>query len=123
MIRHFISFWAWMLFCSIAIGQKKDVVSYSMDILELSKNKQKIMAKELSKVGIVTGNDIKAPHVTQSVDAFTGLDAYDITISGSLEVTGSISTDSTVYANALSPFEWIFSMISFVKKLKSALIE
>ena len=60
------------------------------------------MAKELSKVGIVTGNDIKAPHVTQSVDAFTGLDAYDITISGSLEVTGSISTDSTVYANALN---------------------
>ena len=60
------------------------------------------MAKELSKVGIITGNDIKAPHVTQSVDAFTGLDAYDITISGSLEVTGSISTDSTVYANALN---------------------
>ena len=60
------------------------------------------MAKELSKVGIVTGNDIKAPHVTQSVDAFTGLDAYDITISGSLEVTGSISTNSTVYANALN---------------------
>jgi hypothetical protein len=48
MIRHFISFWAWMLFCSIAIGQNKDVVSYSMDILELSKNKQKIMAKDTS---------------------------------------------------------------------------
>ena len=47
------------------------------------------MAKELSKVGIVTGNDILAPHVTQSVDAFTGLDAYDITLSGSLEITGS----------------------------------
>tara|TARA_R110000822_G_scaffold72875_4_gene175163 strand:+ start:3855 stop:5513 length:1659 start_codon:yes stop_codon:yes gene_type:complete len=60
------------------------------------------MAKELSKVGISTGLDIEAHHVTQSVDAFTGLDAYDVTISGSLEVTGSISTDSTVYANALN---------------------
>lgn len=60
------------------------------------------MAKELSKVGIQTGQDIEAHHVTQSVDAFTGLDAYDVTISGSLEVTGSISTDSTVYANALN---------------------
>ena len=47
------------------------------------------MAKELSKVGIITGNDIEAHHVTQSVDAFTGLDAYDVTLSGSLEVTGS----------------------------------
>tara|TARA_R110001606_G_scaffold354651_1_gene505367 strand:- start:534 stop:2174 length:1641 start_codon:yes stop_codon:yes gene_type:complete len=54
------------------------------------------MAKELSKVEIETGNDIKAPHVTQSVDAFTGLDAYDITISGSLEVTGSTNVKGRI---------------------------
>jgi hypothetical protein len=47
------------------------------------------MAKELSKSGISTGQDILAGHVTQSIDAFTGTEAYDVTVSGSLTVTGS----------------------------------
>ena len=47
------------------------------------------MAKELSKSGISTGQDILAGHITQSVDALTGTEAYDITISGSLTITGS----------------------------------
>ena len=47
------------------------------------------MAKSLSKTGITTGNTVKAGHVTQSIDAFTGDEAYDVTISGSLVVTGS----------------------------------
>lgn len=47
------------------------------------------MAKELSKSGISTGQDILAGHVTQSVDALTGTEAYDITVSGSLTITGS----------------------------------
>ncbi len=47
------------------------------------------MAKQFSKTGIQTGLDIEAHHVTQSVDAFTGIDAYDVTLSGSLTVTGS----------------------------------
>ena len=62
------------------------------------------MANILSKSGITTGNTVETWHVTQSIDAFTGLEAYDITLSGSfnvvgptiiegsLNVTGSIST-------------------------------
>jgi hypothetical protein len=38
----------------------------------------------------------RSPHVSQSIDALTGADGYDITISGSLTVTGS------VYFNSIS---------------------
>ncbi len=48
------------------------------------------MAKQLSKQDIVTRKVVKPWHVSQSVDAFTGTEAYDITISGSLTVTGSV---------------------------------
>jgi hypothetical protein len=44
-----------------------------------------------SKSGITSGATIQPGHVTQSVDAFTGLVSYDITLSGSLKVTGSLS--------------------------------
>jgi hypothetical protein len=54
------------------------------------------MAKILSKSGIVTGQDVEAWHVTQSVDAFTKVDAYDITVSGSFTVTGSIKIRGSV---------------------------
>ena len=47
------------------------------------------MAKNFSKSGITTGNTVKAGHVTQSIDAFTGVEAYDLTLSGSLFLTGS----------------------------------
>ena len=57
------------------------------------------MAKTLSKSGIVTGADILAGHVTQSVDAFTGIDAYDITVSGSLTVDGSLLLQGTLDTN------------------------
>jgi hypothetical protein len=50
------------------------------------------MANTLSKTGITTGQTIQPFHVTQSVDAFTGIIAYDITISGSLTLTGSVSS-------------------------------
>jgi hypothetical protein len=50
------------------------------------------MANILTKTGITTGQTIQPFHVTQSVDAFTGLTAYDITISGSLTLTGSVSS-------------------------------
>jgi len=49
------------------------------------------MANELSKAGISNSLTVEAWHVSQSVDAFTGVSAYDITISGSLVVTGSTS--------------------------------
>ena len=47
------------------------------------------MALTLSQTGIAQTQTINAWHVTQSVDAFTGTQAYDITISGSFGVTGS----------------------------------
>jgi len=46
------------------------------------------MAKVLSKTGVRTGQTIQAFHISQSVDAFTGLSAYNITISGGLTVNG-----------------------------------
>ena len=49
------------------------------------------MAKILSLNGIVTGQTVEAEHVSQSILALTGLEAYDITISGSLNVIGTSS--------------------------------
>ena len=40
---------------------------------------------------IVQGFSINSWHVSQSVEAFTGANAYDITISGSLEVEGPLN--------------------------------
>ena len=44
------------------------------------------MAKILSNAGIVTGLPVEAEHVSQSVNALTAAEAYDINISGSLIV-------------------------------------
>jgi hypothetical protein len=49
------------------------------------------MAKILSQIPIETGNTIEAWHVTQSIDAFTGIEAYDISLSGSFNLTGSLT--------------------------------
>ena len=54
------------------------------------------MAKTLSKSGIATGQDILAKHVTQSIDALTGVDNYDINISGSLTNTGSVNVNGDI---------------------------
>jgi hypothetical protein len=48
------------------------------------------MAKILSKSGISTLQIVRPWHVTQSIDAFLGTDAYDITLSGSMTITGSV---------------------------------
>lgn len=48
----------------------------------------------LSKSGITTGATIQVGHVTQSIDAFTGAVGYDINLSGSFTVTGSITGSS-----------------------------
>ena len=45
---------------------------------------------QFSGTGINNGLTIEANQVSQSVDAFTGNKAYDIVISGSLELTGSL---------------------------------
>ena len=49
------------------------------------------MAKILSKTGIISGQPVQAHHVSQSIDALTGIVAYDIDISGSLGIIGSAS--------------------------------
>jgi hypothetical protein len=54
------------------------------------------MAKILSKTEISSGSIVQAWHVTQSIDAFTGVEAYDITLSGSLIVTGSVSLNTNI---------------------------
>ena len=53
------------------------------------------MAKILSSTGIQDGSPILPGHITQSINAFNGSDAYEITISGSLVVTGS-ATDNAI---------------------------
>ena len=50
------------------------------------------MALTLTKTGITNGGTIQAFHVTQSIDAFTKQAAYDITLSGSLTLTGSVAS-------------------------------
>jgi len=54
------------------------------------------MANILTKNGISSGSIVQAWHVTQSIDAFTGTQAYDITLSGSLTVTGSVILDTNI---------------------------
>ena len=69
------------------------------------------MAKNLSNNGIVLNQTIYPQHVSQSVDAFTGADDYDITVSGSFTVTGStaikgdvnIDGPTTMYGNVVAP--------------------
>jgi hypothetical protein len=50
----------------------------------------------LSKSGITNGATIQPSHVTQSVDAFTGLVSYDITLSGSFTLTGSLNQSGSI---------------------------
>ena len=49
------------------------------------------MAKILDKTDILSLNTIRPYHVSQSIDAFTGIEAYDITLSGSFTLTGSLA--------------------------------
>ena len=60
------------------------------------------MALTLSQTGIAQTQTINAWHVTQSVDAFTGTKAYDITISGSLTVIGPLYATASWATNALN---------------------
>lgn len=70
------------------------------------------MALNLSKSTIITGNAITAAQITQSIDALTGVKAYDLTISGSLNINnapitnltalGTISASGTIIGSNLS---------------------
>ena len=60
------------------------------------------MAKILSSAGMTTGQAVTAAQQSQSIDAFTGADAYDITISGSLVVTGSLIVTGSLTTDTLT---------------------
>jgi hypothetical protein len=62
------------------------------------------MANTLLKTGITTGNTVEAWHVTQSIDAFSGLEEYNISLSGSLDVTGSINSSTLTSISASSTY-------------------
>jgi hypothetical protein len=76
------------------------------------------MAKQLSKSGISTNDAILAWHVTQSVDAFTGTDAYDVTVSGSLTITGS--TSGTFTGSFTGSFDGSITSASYAATATSA---
>jgi hypothetical protein len=61
------------------------------------------MALVLTKTGISTGNTVEAYHVTQSIDAFTGTNAYDIILSGSFTLTGSFNWSGSSSPTNLYP--------------------
>ena len=46
------------------------------------------MALTLSNSGISSGSVINAAQISQSIDAFTGAEAYNITLSGSFTMKG-----------------------------------
>jgi len=54
------------------------------------------MANILSKNNILTGEQVEAWNITQSIDAFTKAAAYDITLSGSFTLTGSFKVNGDV---------------------------
>jgi len=56
----------------------------------------------LSKTGITNNSTIQAWHVSQSIDAFTGDVGYAITLSGSLNLTGSTITGSTANITSIT---------------------
>lgn len=64
------------------------------------------MALTLSKTNITTGNIINASDVTQSIDAFTKQAAYDITLSGSFQMTGSHSSFNGYTGSLLGTSSW-----------------
>ena len=76
------------------------------------------MAKQLSKSGISTNDAILAWHVTQSVDAFTGTEAYDVTVSGSLTITGS--TSGTFTGSFTGSFDGSITSASYAATATSA---
>ena len=72
------------------------------------------MANQLSKTGIQNSQTIQAWHVTQSIDALTAAEAYDITISGSLTLTGSVSSLNGFTGNLVGTASWASDAVSAV---------
>ena len=78
------------------------------------------MAKILSKAGITTSGTVQAGHVSQSIDAFAGLEAYDITLSGSFNmVSGSITGQPGVINNLTASYA-IVALTEITKEVSSS---
>jgi hypothetical protein len=65
------------------------------------------MANTLSKTGIVDNSTIRTWHVTQSIDAFNGTSAYDITLSGSLTINGPLNLTLPVTGNLITSASYV----------------
>jgi hypothetical protein len=80
------------------------------------------MANTLSKSGIVLGHEVDAWHVTQSIDAFTKVSAYDITVSGSFTLTGSLKVRGNVLGRttATASYAVTSSYAEFAQNVTSA---
>lgn len=50
------------------------------------------MANILSKTGILPGTVVQASYVSQSIDAFTGIVPYDLTLNGNFNLVGVLDT-------------------------------
>ena len=70
------------------------------------------MAKELDKSTIITGNAITSGQISQSIDALTGIEAYNLTISGSLNINDAPVTNLTASGNISSSGTIIGSNLS-----------
>jgi hypothetical protein len=58
------------------------------------------MALTLSNSGITSGSVIRAAEISQSIDAFTGTEAYDITLSGSFTEIGEVNITGNITSSA-----------------------
>ena len=66
------------------------------------------MAKILSPIGVLTGQFVKAGHISQSIDAFTGTEAYDITLSGSFTlVNGTQGVNKVAISDANGKIDFV----------------
>ena len=77
------------------------------------------MAKILSKTGIETSDTVEAGHVSQSIDAFAGIKAYDISLSGSFHMTGSITGQPGVINNLTASYA-MSSSVEITKEVSSS---
>ena len=66
------------------------------------------MAKILTQIGIETGDFVEAFHVSQSIDAFTGVEDYDITLSGSFTlVNGTQGANKVAVSDANGKIDFV----------------
>jgi hypothetical protein len=78
------------------------------------------MANILSKSGITDNSTIRTWHVTQSIDAFTNVEAYDITISGSLTIIGDLNLDTNPTGNLIGNSAYSLSSSYSQRSLSSS---